>query len=206
MSRSIGLILGALGLIGPAAFAQELCPETLSVQHDQVTGIALLSVSSPCRPYTPVEIMLGPFVISEETSDRGGVQVPLPLVEGVSEVRARFEDSVLGMPLPLIENYPAFVAFDWDTAPGFGFDLVAGLAVFETVAGFVASEDAPRLQIAVFSPDHDLSSVPVKILPKQCGRMAEGRLITSRQPEPQPLRAQLPECDETIRLDLPLGG
>ncbi|MEM8959247.1 MAG: hypothetical protein AAGC86_15715 [Pseudomonadota bacterium] len=219
MPRPAGLNAGAAGAVfalltviagwAPAGAQDTGCARELRLTAAS-DGLVDLRVSAPCEPYMRVDIAYGPFVLTEETSHEGHVDLRLPRVAAVPEAVARISDAVLFAALPAASDpTPGYVALIWSGDA----DLILvppadGGAAHQISLGFPFGDQARRAEILVLDPE---TPVPVfadiAIGGRPCANMPiRAALLSSAGDSRVPLTLPTPGCgpaEEVVRLALP---
>lgn len=166
MPRPAGLIAQAAGAVVALALLAGIgVPDTAQAQGNGCArelrlaaasdGLVDLRVSAPCEPYARVDIAYGPFVLTEETSHEGHVDLRLPRIAAVPEAAAQIGDAVLFAALPAMPGpAPGYVALIWSGDADLNLGLPqGGRAAHRLSLGFPFGDQARRAEIVVLDSD-----------------------------------------------------
>ena len=168
-------------------------------------GLIDVRVETPCRPFAQVTVLYGPFVITEEASYSGRVDLRLPRLEGVPEAAARLDGTVLFSSLPQgPEPASAYLALMWRGPADLRMGLPDGLAAPEDPlsVGFPVGADARRAEIHLLASENTRPAfVDIEVAPHPCGSaLIEASILSSFQDTRLPLSLPAPPCGGEARI------
>ncbi|MCV6597202.1 MAG: hypothetical protein OIF40_09000 [Mangrovicoccus sp.] len=202
-----GLAIG-FGLMNGAARAQDCAPD-LRVSAGQ-DGLVTLQLAAPCGPYERVDVIYGPFLLTEETDGQGQMLMRLPPVVNLPNVAAVISEQTLFAPMPLLPGpSPDYVALVWEGDVDFALSLPGEIPGVESLKlGFPIGAEAHRAHILVMPSG---SALPGAVNLAHQGRPCalapvRASVISSQSAARMPLRLPAPGCDGDGFVRIPVPG
>lgn len=179
---------------------------TLSAARD---GLVDLRVSAPCEPFARVDIAYGPFIVTEETSGTGTVDLRLPRIAVLPSAAAQISGTVLFASLPETgERAADYIALVWPGTVELSLSLPEGVGSQPLSLGFPLGAEARRAEVVILRLDDEAPAfVDIAVSSAVCSEAPiNAALLISDRDARLPVVLPLQSCegsDGFVRLTLP---